>query len=240
MVHGMAQYPIYLHSGHSGDMIERRKTCILRPMRGGHAKGVEVRLSARAEGTLRPEVKRHETEEVGSGREVGYDVMMEGLKEKKSVSDICREHKVSQTLYYKWRDKFLGGSKALDHGAWGEETHRAEVEKFEKIIGKQAIQIEIQKKRRSYSGKSRGGQSPAGLRLYGEGCLPGRGDLPESILQAAQCEESGDYPGSERSASFGADPGGQDGASFLGVPVGEGGGWYPGPRSGSTRSGFVG
>lgn len=41
-------------------------------------------------------------------------MVMEGLKEKKSVADICREHKVSQTLYYKWRDKFLeGGRKAL-------------------------------------------------------------------------------------------------------------------------------
>jgi hypothetical protein len=29
---------------------------------------------------------------------------MEGLKEKRSVADICREHTISQTLYYRWRD----------------------------------------------------------------------------------------------------------------------------------------
>ena len=41
-------------------------------------------------------------------------IVMEGLRDKKSVADICREHQVSQTLYYKWRDRFLeGGRKAL-------------------------------------------------------------------------------------------------------------------------------
>ena len=38
-----------------------REGLILRPMRGGHAEGVEVRLSAGAEGTLKPEVVNHET-----------------------------------------------------------------------------------------------------------------------------------------------------------------------------------
>lgn len=45
---------------------------ILRPIRSGHAEGVEVRLSARAGGTLKPEVVSHETEEVDGGREVGH------------------------------------------------------------------------------------------------------------------------------------------------------------------------
>ena len=61
---------------------------------------------------------------------------------------------MSQTLYYKWRDKFLeGGRKALDHSGSGEEAHRAEVEKLQKIIGKQAIQIEILKKTEELFGK---------------------------------------------------------------------------------------
>ncbi len=36
---------------------------------------------------------------------------MEGLKEKRSVAKICREHKISQTLYYRWRDKSLSASR---------------------------------------------------------------------------------------------------------------------------------
>jgi len=81
-------------------------------------------------------------------------IVMEGLKDKKSVADICREHQVSQTLYYKWRDRFLeGGRKGLDHSGSGEEAHRIEVEKLQRIIGKQAIQIEILKKTEELFGK---------------------------------------------------------------------------------------
>ena len=76
-------------------------------------------------------------------------IVMEGLRGKKAVADICREHKLSQTQYYKWRDRFLeGGQKALGRGGTGgkETMLQAEIEKLQKIIGKQTIQIEILKK----------------------------------------------------------------------------------------------
>jgi len=74
-------------------------------------------------------------------------IVLEGLKGKKSVADICREYKISQTLFYKWRDKFLeGGRRALAGGTRNESELRAEIERLQKIIGKQAIQIEILKK----------------------------------------------------------------------------------------------
>jgi transposase-like protein len=44
-------------------------------------------------------------------------IVLEGIKGSKSVADICREHKIGQSLYYRWRDKFLeGGKKALMNG----------------------------------------------------------------------------------------------------------------------------
>lgn len=74
-------------------------------------------------------------------------IVVEGLKERRSVADICREHKISQTLYYRWRDKFLeGGKRGLVNGAGDDNVYKAEIEKLQKIIGKQAIQIEILKK----------------------------------------------------------------------------------------------
>jgi len=36
-----------------------------------------------------------------------FAIVMEGLKGQKTVSEICREHALSQTVYYKWRDAFL-------------------------------------------------------------------------------------------------------------------------------------
>lgn len=71
-------------------------------------------------------------------------IVMEGLKEKRSVAEICRENEISQTLYYRWRDRFLeGGKKALVNGGSDENAYKAEVERIQSIIGKQAIQIEI-------------------------------------------------------------------------------------------------
>jgi transposase-like protein len=81
-------------------------------------------------------------------------IVMEGLKEKRSVSEICREHQISQSLYYRWRDKFLeGGKKALANGASDDHAYRGEIEKLQKIIGKQAIQIEILKKTEELFGR---------------------------------------------------------------------------------------
>ncbi len=41
-------------------------------------------------------------------------IVMEELKEKRSVVEIYQEHQISQTLYYLWRNRFLeGGTKSL-------------------------------------------------------------------------------------------------------------------------------
>lgn len=74
-------------------------------------------------------------------------IVMEGLKGVKSVSEICREHQISQTLYYRWRDKFLeGGKKALTNRDSDSNAYKAEIERLQKIIGKQAVVIEVLKK----------------------------------------------------------------------------------------------
>ena len=74
-------------------------------------------------------------------------IVLEGLKEKRSVAEICREHQISQTLYYRWRDKFLeAGKKGLINGAGDDNRYKAEIERLQRIIGKQAIQIELLKK----------------------------------------------------------------------------------------------
>lgn len=74
-------------------------------------------------------------------------IVLEGLRGTRSVAEICRQHQISQTLYYRWRDKFLdGGKKALVNGAGNDKAYQAEIERLQRIIGKQTIQIEILKK----------------------------------------------------------------------------------------------
>jgi transposase-like protein len=77
-----------------------------------------------------------------------FAVVMQGLKGEKSVSEIYKENGLSKTMYYKWRDAFLeGGKKALESGNKSyDRALEAEIEKLQKIIGKQAIEIEVLKK----------------------------------------------------------------------------------------------
>ena len=41
-------------------------------------------------------------------------IVLEGLKGNVSIAELCRKHQISETVYYRWRDKFLeGGRKAF-------------------------------------------------------------------------------------------------------------------------------
>ena len=81
-------------------------------------------------------------------------IVLEGISGKVPVADICRTHQISQTLYYRWRDKFLeGGRTALGGKKEQSNSSDAEIEKLQKIIGKQTVQIEILKKTQELLGK---------------------------------------------------------------------------------------
>ena len=86
-----------------------------------------------------------------------FFVVMQGLKGEKSVSEIYKENGLSKTMYYKWRDAFLeGGKKALESGNKSyDRALEAEIEKLQKIIGKQASEIEVLRKRTNCLRKDR-------------------------------------------------------------------------------------
>lgn len=76
-------------------------------------------------------------------------IVLEGIKNETSVSEICRRHTISQSLYYKWRDKFLeGGKQALQTGIGQKMTDQylAKVSELEQVIGKKTVEIEVLKK----------------------------------------------------------------------------------------------
>ena len=99
------------------------------------------------------------------------------------MGDICREHQTSRSLfYYRWREKFLeGGKRALTNGVSGQKAYKAEIEKLQKIIGKEAIKIEISKNRRGFSRHGRGGASVLGIQggMGVAGASGGDGGQPE-------------------------------------------------------------
>jgi len=76
-------------------------------------------------------------------------IVLEGLKGEIPVTEICRKHGISQTMYYKWRDKFFeGGKKSLisNGGNNTSKADKARIEELERVIGKQAVEIQILKK----------------------------------------------------------------------------------------------
>jgi transposase-like protein len=78
-------------------------------------------------------------------------IVLEGLKESTNISDLCRQHAISQTTYYNWRDKFFeGGKTALaTNGAAarsGNEAEKAKIAELERVIGQQAVEIQVFKK----------------------------------------------------------------------------------------------
>ena len=101
-------------------------------------------------------------------------IVLAGLKGEQSIAEICREHQISQSQYYKWRDRFLeAGKNALAYGVPSkkEAMLKAEIKRLQRIIGKQTVQIDVLKKPRSYLGQSRGSEGTGKKRLYDQRCL---------------------------------------------------------------------
>jgi transposase-like protein len=75
-------------------------------------------------------------------------IVLEGLKGETTIAELCKKYQISETLYYKWRDKFLeGGKKAfLSPENDREKALERRIEELEKIIGRQTVQLEILKK----------------------------------------------------------------------------------------------
>ncbi|RMH36991.1 MAG: hypothetical protein D6690_04925 [Nitrospirae bacterium] len=72
-------------------------------------------------------------------------IVLEGIKGTKPVAEISREHQIAQTQYDQWRDRFLeGGKRALTNGLpASEEALTREIEQLQRLIGKQAVAIEL-------------------------------------------------------------------------------------------------
>lgn len=78
-------------------------------------------------------------------------IVLEGLKESTNISELCRRHGISQTSYYKWRDKFFEGGKGAlaSNGSakTSSEADKARIAELERVIGQQAVEIQVFKKK---------------------------------------------------------------------------------------------
>ena len=94
--------------------------------------------------------------ESGKTIEEKLAIVLEGLKESTNITELCRSHGISQATYYNWRDKFLEGGKtalaANEPGGHGSsEADKAKIAELERVIGQQAVEIQVFKKNRNCS-----------------------------------------------------------------------------------------
>src|SRR5207247_4511145 len=73
-------------------------------------------------------------------------IVLAGLRGDRSVKEVCREHQISETLYYSWRDKLLeGGLEALagKEERQGDRELRRKVAELERALGRKTYELEI-------------------------------------------------------------------------------------------------
>ncbi len=73
-------------------------------------------------------------------------IVLAGLRGDRSVKEVCREHQISDTLYYSWRDKLLeGGREALagKEERSGERELRRKIRELERALGRKTYELEI-------------------------------------------------------------------------------------------------
>ncbi len=74
------------------------------------------------------------------------EIVLAGLRGEMSVAEVCREHQISETLFYTWREKLLeGGAERLSGKE--ERTELVELRKrvrdLERTLGRKTYELEV-------------------------------------------------------------------------------------------------
>ena len=74
------------------------------------------------------------------------EIVLAGLRGDRTVKEVCREHEISETLYYGWRDKLLEGGRELLAGKDernGEKELRRKIRELERALDRKTYELEI-------------------------------------------------------------------------------------------------
>jgi transposase-like protein len=74
------------------------------------------------------------------------EIVLAGMRGDRPVRDVCREHAISETLYYGWRDKILeAGREALaGKGERSDERElRRKIGELERALGRKTYELEL-------------------------------------------------------------------------------------------------
>jgi len=74
------------------------------------------------------------------------EIVLAGMRGDRTVVEICREHEIDPTVYYRWRERMLEGAKTAlggsgDHAELSEAHKR--IRQLERSLGKKTLEVEI-------------------------------------------------------------------------------------------------
>ena len=78
------------------------------------------------------------------------EIVLAGLRGDRSVRDVCREHEISETQFYAWRDRLLEGGKAALRRPNEKRPEDAELKEakkriahLERALGRKTYELEV-------------------------------------------------------------------------------------------------
>ena len=74
------------------------------------------------------------------------EIVLAGLRGDRTVREVCREHQISETQYYGWRDRlFQAGAErfAGKEERVGESELRRKIAELERALGRKTYELEI-------------------------------------------------------------------------------------------------
>jgi transposase len=77
-----------------------------------------------------------------------FDIVMQLLTHEKTITELCREHQLKDSLVYRWRDELLARGPSIygrdaDNPATTDQVRMAELER---MVGRLTMELEVLKK----------------------------------------------------------------------------------------------
>jgi transposase len=83
------------------------------------------------------------------------NIVMEAMVPGANISEVCRNHGIAQTQFYRWREQFLqGGLAGLATGVSSREKElEKQLQEAKALLGEKEMQIEILRKKTNWGRK---------------------------------------------------------------------------------------
>jgi len=77
------------------------------------------------------------------------EVVLQYLAGQKTAAEICREHRLKDSLFYRWKDEFLAGAAQAfgrPPGGQAHSEHEQRIAELERMIGRLTMELDAAKK----------------------------------------------------------------------------------------------